>query len=105
MLLGTDPYNADTNGDGISDGRSVDAGISPTNRDIDGDGVPNDVEIQNGTDPFRADTDGDGVPDGADCFPLDASRSVCPAPNPGDVTPPTITLTEPTNATLSSSMP
>jgi alpha-tubulin suppressor-like RCC1 family protein len=105
MLLGTDPYNADTNGDGISDAHSIDAGISPTNRDIDGDGVPNDVEIQNGTDPFRADTDGDGVPDGADCFPLDASRWQCPAPNPNDTTPPTITLTEPTTATLTGTNP
>ena len=72
---------------------------------LSGDGVPNAVEIARGTDPFRADTHGDGVPDGIDCFPLDPTRWQCPAPVPGDVTPPVITLTEPTNAVLVSSVP
>jgi hypothetical protein len=105
LQLGTDPMNPDTNGDGIPDGASVNAGISPTNMDHDGDGVTNAVELQNGTDPFLADTDGDGVSDGADCFPLDPTRSTCPPPDPGDTTPPAITLTEPTNAVLISSVP
>jgi alpha-tubulin suppressor-like RCC1 family protein len=105
MKLGTDPFNADTNGDGIPDGAAINSGLSATNPDMDGDGVPNKLEILNGTDPLRVDTDGDGIPDGVDCFPLDPSRSQCPAPNPGDVTPPIITLTEPVSATLSSSTP
>src|SRR5262249_6015663 len=105
MLLGTDPFKADTNGDGIPDGQAIISGLSATNPDIDGDGLPNKVEIQIGTDPFRADTDGDGVNDRLDCFPLDPTRSQCPAPNPGDTTPPTITLREPTNATLTGSNP
>jgi hypothetical protein len=96
-LLGTDPLNVDTNGDGIPDG--VD-GDSPFRLDTDSDhdGVPNWLEIQRGTDPFRADTDGDGVADGVDCFPLDPTRSTCPAADPNDHTAPTITLTEPISA-------
>jgi hypothetical protein len=101
LELGTDPWTADSNGDGIPDGTAVSAGISPTKLDPDADGVSNALEITRGTDPFRADTDSDGANDLADCFPLDSTRAQqCPAPNPSDTTPPTITLTEPTNATL-----
>jgi hypothetical protein len=103
--LGTDPYNPDTNGDGIPDGVAVRSGVSATNPDMDGDGVVNATERTNGTNPFVADTDGDGVNDGADCFPLDSTRTTCPPPVQGDTTPPNITLTEPTNATLISSVP
>jgi len=102
---GCDPFNPDTNGDGILDGPAIAAGLSCSNPDMDGDGVLNWVEIAQGTDPFNADTDGDGVPDGADCFPLDPTRWECPAPVPGDTTPPVITLTEPANATLISVVP
>jgi hypothetical protein len=105
IALGTDPADPDTNGDGMQDGAEAAAGLSPTSPDVDGDGVPNALELANGTDAFRADTDGDGVNDGVDCFPLDATRSECPAPTPGDATPPTITLTEPTSAQLVSSIP
>jgi hypothetical protein len=94
----TDPVNPDTNGDGISDGASVAMGISPTALDHDGDGVPNALELKRGTDPFKADTDGDGVNDGADCFPLDPTQSLCPSPDPNDHTPPGITLWEPPTA-------
>ena len=103
--LGTDPNNPDTNGDGISDGAEVALGLSPTALDMDGDGIDNATERRNGTDPFNADTDGDGVPDGADCFPLDPTRSQCPASDPNDHTPPAITLTEPANAVLTGSTP
>ncbi|HET7294697.1 MAG TPA: chitobiase/beta-hexosaminidase C-terminal domain-containing protein [Vicinamibacteria bacterium] len=105
FLAGTDPLNPDTNGDGILDGPQVESGQSATNTDHDGDGVSNAQERTNGTDPFRADTDNDGVNDGTDCFPLDPTRSTCPSPTQGDTTPPTITLTEPTNAQLVSSQP
>jgi hypothetical protein len=103
--LGSDPLNADTNADGLSDGLSLAVGVSPTNFDLDGDGVFNAVEIQQGSNPNVADTDGDGYVDGADCFPLDPTRNQCPQPLPGDTTPPTITLAEPTNAVLISSVP
>jgi len=105
MELGTDPTNADTNGDGIPDGVATYSGADATNPDIDGDGLTNAKEREIGTDPFQADTDGDGAPDKADCFPLDPGRSQCPAPVPGDVTPPVILLQEPTNAVLTGSTP
>ena len=98
--LGTDPWTGDTNGDGISDSEAIATGRSATNLDMDGDGVVNAAERNNGTDPFRTDTDNDTVGDGTDCFPLDPTRTTCPTPTPGDTTPPTITLTEPTNAVL-----
>jgi alpha-tubulin suppressor-like RCC1 family protein len=98
--LGSDPLNADTNGDGINDGAAASMNRSLTNPDMDGDGVSNAAEIAGGTDPFKTDTDGDGVPDGTDAFPLDPTRSQMPAPNPADVTPPVITLLEPATATL-----
>ena len=103
--LGTDSGNRDTNGDGVLDGAAQQAGLSLTNTDMDADGLSNADEAARGTDPFMVDTDGDGVSDGQDCFPLDATRWQCPAPNPNDHTPPTITLEEPANATLISSEP
>jgi alpha-tubulin suppressor-like RCC1 family protein len=105
VLYGTDPGNPDTNFDGIPDGAEIQAGLSPTNMDMDGDGVLNAVEIAQGTDPFNRDTDGDGVNDGQDCFPLDPARWQCPPSDPTDHTPPIMTLQEPTNATLISSVP
>jgi alpha-tubulin suppressor-like RCC1 family protein len=105
LQLGTDPLNPDTNGDGILDGAAVAMGISPTNMDMDGDGLSNPNEQAIGTDPFLSDTDGDGFSDSQDAFPLDPTRWQPPPPVQGDVTPPIITLTEPTNAVLISSVP
>ena len=105
IQLGSDPLDPDTNDDGVPDGAAASSGLNLTDSDIDGDGVANATEVSNGTDPLRADTDGDGVPDGTDCFPLDPARSECPPANPGDTSPPVITLTEPTNAVLVSSSP
>ena len=73
-------------------------GLSCASLDTDGDGVLNADEAILGTSPTLADSDGDGTVDGLDCAPLDPSRSACPA-DPGDHTPPTITLLEPPNAT------
>jgi alpha-tubulin suppressor-like RCC1 family protein len=96
-LRGLDPLNPDTNGNGIADGAEP-TGSGGVHPDSDGDGVSNWREVQRGTDPFNVDTDGDGTHDGPDAFPLDPTRSTAPPPVPGDTTPPTITLTEPTNA-------
>ena len=100
---GTSPADPDSNDDGILDGAAVDSGVSGTNLDTDGDGLTNALELTKGTDPFRWDTDGDAVGDAADCFPLDATRT-CVPPTPGDVTPPGIILTEPTNAVFVSTV-
>lgn len=99
-LLGTDPLNPDTNGNGVLDGHDDATGANGLDPDSDDDGVPNWIEQQNGTDPFDADTDGDGVTDANDAFPLDPTRSMAPSSNPSDTTPPVVTLKEPVSAQL-----
>ena len=85
----------------MSDGVETHHGATDAdNPDTDGDGMANWLEVQAGTDPFNTDSDGDTVDDGSDAFPLDPTRSSAPTGNPSDTTPPTITLTEPTNAVL-----
>jgi hypothetical protein len=55
FLLGTDPHNADTDGDGLSDGDEVNIyHTNPLVADTDGDGIPDGVEIATGTDPLNA---------------------------------------------------
>ena len=94
---GTDPLTADTNADGVPDGVAVGLGLSASSFDTDGDGLLNAQELILGTALDRADSDGDGVSDAADCLPLDPTLSTCSI-DPGDQTPPTITLLEPPNA-------
>ena len=44
-ILGTDPMNADTDGDGVLDGREVDElGTDPLNPDTDGDGIIDSID-------------------------------------------------------------
>ncbi|MBX3072261.1 MAG: hypothetical protein KF883_17300, partial [Thermomicrobiales bacterium] len=78
---GTDPNNADTDGDGEMDG--LETGFSNTDPldpdsfgiDSDVDGLPDGLETTLGTDPNNADSDGDGINDGWEFFlgndPLD----------------------------------
>jgi hypothetical protein len=100
--LGTSPSDADSNDDGLLDGIAADSNVSPTNPDNDGDGLTNAQERAKGTDPFQFDTDGDTVSDADDCFPLDPTPWICPSGS--DALKPVITLIEPTNATLLSSV-
>lgn len=76
---GTDPYDADTDGDGIRDGDEYDdvyARSDPTLYDTDGDGLGDGNEVfSNNSDPMLYDTDGDGVSDGRDYSPRDPYRS------------------------------
>jgi hypothetical protein len=54
FLLGTDPHNPDTDGDGLSDGDEVNIyHTNPLVADTDGDGIPDGVEIATGTDPLN----------------------------------------------------
>ena len=62
----TDPYKADTDGDGLSDGAELFVfHTDPLVADTDGDGISDGDEIKvYHTDPLNADTDGDGIKDG-----------------------------------------
>lgn len=73
-LQGTDPNNADTDGDGMLDGWEVGHGFNPlygadAGLDADGDGLTNLQEMQLGTNPNNVDTDGDGLNDLVDPTP------------------------------------
>ncbi|WP_233595405.1 Ig-like domain-containing protein [Corallococcus sp. CA031C] len=72
-IIGTDPNNPDTDGDGIPDGVEVKVGgTDPLDDDSDDDGIldGNEDKDHDGivdadeTDPNEADTDGDGLTDG-----------------------------------------
>jgi len=63
--LGTDPTDPDTDGDGLQDGREVsELETDPTDADTDGDGLNDGQEIERGTDPTGPDTDDDRLDDG-----------------------------------------
>ncbi len=64
--LGTDPNNADSDGDGLNDGDEFKKyGTDPLNTDSDGDGLSDYEEvITHKSNPNKTDTDGDGLNDG-----------------------------------------
>ena len=67
-IFGTDPYFADTDEDGLSDGWEVLWGMNPLSADDpqadpDGDGLANNREMTHSTDPHDSDTDDDGLSD------------------------------------------
>ena len=61
--LGTDPDNADTDFDGLPDGREVEAGLDPCNRDSDGDGLVDASDPDPQTVNADVDDDRDGIND------------------------------------------
>ena len=62
---GTEPYNEDTDGDGLKDGEEINTyGTDPLKVDTDDDGLYDGDEIYFETDPLNPDTDGNGTPDG-----------------------------------------
>jgi outer membrane protein OmpA-like peptidoglycan-associated protein len=66
--LGTDPKNADTDGDSLNDGDEYYTyHTNPLIRDTDGDGLGDGAEVHiYNTDPNKPDTDGDGLTDFAE---------------------------------------
>lgn len=78
--MGTDPRQADSDSDGLTDGDEIRVyGTDPTRADSDGDGLTDGDEVLlYGTDPLDPDSDGDGVRDGIEVVsssdPLDAQR-------------------------------
>ncbi|MEI7498773.1 MAG: hypothetical protein WCK11_05880 [Candidatus Falkowbacteria bacterium] len=66
LFYGTDPFKADSDGDGVNDAMEIKALTNPRGAgdwDFDGDGLTNKVEIMKKTNPFLADTNGDGLND------------------------------------------
>lgn len=62
----TDPLDADSDDDGLDDGFEIAAGTDPLDADSDNDGLPDGAENSAGTDPFDPDTDDDGLLDGTE---------------------------------------
>ncbi len=61
----TDPLDADSDDDGISDAEEINLyHTDPLNADYDRDGLLDGIELQYNTDPINPDTDNDGLPDG-----------------------------------------
>ena len=108
-VYGTDPLDADTDHDGLSDGEEIANSANPldpangttaSTKDTDGDGIRDALEVARGTSPLLADSDADGVPDNQDAYPLDPTRHTNAVPNPADTTAPSVTLDSPANAVL-----
>ena len=65
-VLGTDPHQADSDHDGLSDGSEHALGTDPLLLDTDGDGLSDGLEHTAGTDPLHATSgfDNGGLGDG-----------------------------------------
>ncbi|WP_380677096.1 PGF-CTERM sorting domain-containing protein [Salinigranum sp. GCM10025319] len=88
----TNPFVADTDGDGLNDAREREIGTDPTRADTDGDTLSDAREVDAGTDPTRADTDGDGANDAIDAYPTDPSVRTVQSAEPTSERPPTPTV-------------
>ena len=63
LRTGTDPNNADTDGDGINDGVEVAYRMNPLDADMDNDGLNDGQEVAQGSDPFFPDQTADISPE------------------------------------------
>ena len=52
FVTGTDPNNADSDGDGLVDGVEISNNMNPQDPDMDRDGISDGDEVAQGTDPF-----------------------------------------------------
>ncbi len=60
-----DDENTDSDNDGLTNVKEKELGTNPYSADTDGDGVQDNIEIEKTkTDPLKIDTDGDGINDG-----------------------------------------
>jgi hypothetical protein len=75
----TDPLNPDTDGDGLSDGDEVHIyGTNPLDPDTDHDLLSDGFEVAHGTNPLDPDSDHDGIIDGLDTQILNQSIADLP---------------------------
>ncbi len=78
----SDPYNPDTDGDGVSDSQELIRGLDPRSNDTDADGVTDAAEINEWrSNPCDQDSDDDGL---ADATELDLGTSPILADTDGD---------------------
>jgi hypothetical protein len=98
-IIGTNPDNPDSDGDGLLDGEEVLLyGTNPLVRDTDNDGLTDFEEVRRfRTDPRKPDTDGDSCPDGYEVSigtnPLVPDCSLTPTPPTPTWTPMVVTAT------------
>lgn len=75
----SDPFDSDTDDDGLKDGEELEACPYILDSDTDNDSLKDGDEIALGTDPCNSDTDGDGISDGVEVEsgtdPLDPSNN------------------------------
>jgi serine/threonine protein kinase len=69
-LYRTNPFLADSDGDGLTDSYEINLGLNPNRADSDGDGLSDAEELRLNTNPLAVDTDGDGLPDGLEVHTL-----------------------------------
>lgn len=63
--LGTDPYSADTDADGLNDYYEInESKTDPLKADTDADGIYDGDELDLGLNPLKSDSKGDGIKDG-----------------------------------------
>ncbi len=83
LLAGTNPRVADTDGDMVSDTEEWnDWWSDPTKQDTDDDGFADSVDLLFGTSPILDDTDGDGYEDYQELFELNRDPLLADLPRP-----------------------
>ena len=78
FVHGSNSLDADTDGDGLDDFSEIFVNLTdPLNPDTDADGLTDGDEVARGTDPNLGDTDGDGYNDSDTFFKLSSSTLFC----------------------------
>ena len=86
----SDPYTADTDGDGVRDDKELALSLDPRNADTDGDTLGDALEVNTiGSNASSQDTDGDGKDDGSE-YASGGAAAVLTGAAPADTTPPRV---------------